>query len=126
MAAVDVEAGRGHPMIQQVLLGEAAELAPLGIFVTDDTLAFIAANRFGCEMLGYDRDRLLRLKVTDLAVRDREEMEADYRRLMEDGSIEVDGPVRLGDGSIRRIHYRAYRSETAGMDVLFGFARFAD
>jgi hypothetical protein len=52
MAAVDVEAGRGHPMIQQVLLGEAAELAPLGIFVTDDTLAFIAANRFGCEMLG--------------------------------------------------------------------------
>jgi PAS domain-containing protein len=121
-----LERGRGHTLIQSTLLGEAAELAPIGIFVTDETLAFIAANRFGCEMLGYDRGDLLRMRVSDLAVRDVADLESDYRTLMRDGALEVEGPVRLADESIRTIRYRAYRTSVAGMDVLFGFASFLD
>ena len=116
--------GRDNAFIQSTLLGEAAELAPIGVFVVDDTFAFIAVNRYGCEMFGYERDELLKMRVSDLAVRGREELEADYRTLMRDGILEVEAPVRLADGTIRTIRYRSYRSRIAGLDVLFGFADF--
>ena len=123
---VDAGEGRGHTLIQSTLLGEAAELAPIGIFVTDETLAFIAANQFGCDMFGYEREALLHMRVSDVAVRSVSDLEDDYQRLLSDGSVEVESPARLADESIRPIRYRAYRTRVAGMDVFFGFASFLD
>jgi PAS domain S-box-containing protein len=50
-------------LIQTTLLGEAAENAPLGIFVADDEMGYIAVNRRACELLGYDREELLRSRL---------------------------------------------------------------
>jgi PAS domain-containing protein len=36
--------GRGEPLLQMTLLGEAVEHAPVGIFVFDDEGRYVAAN----------------------------------------------------------------------------------
>ena len=54
-------------LIQTTLLGEAAENAPLGIFVADDEMGYVAVNRRACELLGYEREELLSLTIADVS-----------------------------------------------------------
>ena len=54
--------------MQQGLLYEAWDQAPALVFVADENMRYIAVNRTACETLGYTRDELLGLSVTDIAV----------------------------------------------------------
>ena len=47
------------------LLGEGAENAEVGLFIYDDDGKYIAINRYGAELLGYDRGELLGHDVGD-------------------------------------------------------------
>jgi PAS domain S-box-containing protein len=47
------------------LLGDGAEHAELGVFIYDDDGKYIAINRYGAELLGYDRSELLDRDVGD-------------------------------------------------------------
>jgi PAS domain S-box-containing protein len=47
------------------LLGDGAEHAEIGLFIYDDDGKYVAINRFGAELLGYDRDELLEHDVGD-------------------------------------------------------------
>jgi PAS domain S-box-containing protein len=47
------------------LLGEGAEHAEIGLFIYDDDGKYVAINRFGADLLGYDRDELLAHDVGD-------------------------------------------------------------
>jgi PAS domain S-box-containing protein len=47
------------------LLGDGAENAELGLFIYDDDGKYVAINRFGAELLGYDRGELLEHDVAD-------------------------------------------------------------
>src|SRR5918996_356706 len=54
--------------IQTGILGTAVDSAPAAVFVTDEQGRFVAANRFACEMLGYERDELLGMTLSDAVV----------------------------------------------------------
>ena len=54
--------------MQQGLLYEAWDQAPALVFVADENMHYIAVNRTACETLGYTRDELVSLSVTDIAV----------------------------------------------------------
>jgi PAS domain S-box-containing protein len=47
------------------LLGEGAENAEVGLFIYDDDGKYIAINRHGAELLGYERSELLEHDVGD-------------------------------------------------------------
>jgi PAS domain S-box-containing protein len=46
-------------LVQETLLGEALEHAPVGAIVLDETGRYVAANRLACELSGFTREELL-------------------------------------------------------------------
>lgn len=46
-------------LVQETLLGEALEHAPVGAIVLDEDGRYLAANRLACELSGYTREELL-------------------------------------------------------------------
>jgi PAS domain S-box-containing protein len=50
------------------LLGDGAEHAEIGLFIYDDDGKYVAVNRYGAELLGYDRGELLDHDVGDFTV----------------------------------------------------------
>jgi PAS domain S-box-containing protein len=52
-------------VVLQALLGEAGELAGVGISVYDDDGRFVAVNEHAAELLGYTREELLTRDVAD-------------------------------------------------------------
>jgi PAS domain S-box-containing protein len=119
-------AGVAEPLIQASLLGEAIDHGPVAVFVADDDLRYIAVNEFACTLLGYSREELLGLRLTDLAP---------------DGEARLDHPdfvaYRARDGQTRllrkdrtevTIAYRASETTVAGMRfyVAIGWPLAAD
>jgi PAS domain S-box-containing protein len=47
------------------LLGDGADHAEIGLFIYDDDGNYVAVNRFGADLLGYDRGELLEHDVGD-------------------------------------------------------------
>lgn len=47
------------------LLGDGAENAEVGLFIYDDDGKYVAVNRYGAALLGYDRSDLLTHDVAD-------------------------------------------------------------
>jgi PAS domain S-box-containing protein len=52
-------------IVLATLLGDGAEHAEVGIFIYDDDGKYVAVNRYGAELLGYDRGELLEHDVAD-------------------------------------------------------------
>ena len=59
--------GVSEPLIQASLLGEAVENGPVAVFVADEHGQYVAVNQAACLLLGYTREELLGLRVTDVA-----------------------------------------------------------
>ena len=59
--------GVSEPLIQTSLLGEAIENGPAAVFVADERGKYVAVNQAACLLLGYGREELLGLQVTDVA-----------------------------------------------------------
>ena len=58
----------GNPTPELVLaslLADGAEHAELGLFIYDDDGKYVAVNRYGAELLGYERSELLTHDVAD-------------------------------------------------------------
>jgi PAS domain S-box-containing protein len=105
--------GVAEPLIQASLLGEAIDHGPVAVFVADDDLRYIAVNEFACALLGYSREELLGLRVTDVA--QSLESEAEYADFVAHRAR--DGETRLvrKDGGEVPIAYRASETTVAGM-----------
>ena len=85
-----------EPLVQSVLLGEAVEHAPVAILVADDEMRYVAANATACELLGYSREELLRLRVPDLA--QYPEAEGEFEAMIAAGELIGRTTVRGKDG----------------------------
>jgi PAS domain S-box-containing protein len=59
--------GRNTPpdIVLASLLGDGAEHAEIGLFIYDDDGKYVAVNRYGADLLGYDRGELLDHDVGD-------------------------------------------------------------
>jgi PAS domain S-box-containing protein len=113
-------------MIQISLLGEALERGPALVFVADDQMKYVAVNRLAAESLGYAREELLGMRVTDVA---REESAPDdYQEMMRKRWRVGTAILTRKDGSQVRFSYRASNTTIAQMDffVSVGFLEDED
>lgn len=98
-------------LIQASLLGEAVDNGPAAVFVADETRHYIAVNRAACELLGYSREELLRLRIDDVS-RNIEQWDEMLR-----GTITGSAEVVRKDGTQLTLRYVAGRTVVAGMPV---------
>lgn len=108
-------------LIQTTLLGEAGENAPVGIFVADDEMGYVAANRFACELLGYEREELLALTIPDVTPGAPSLQE--YAAMIAHGELTGRSRLRRKDGTEIEVEYWAFSTQVAQMTVFLGFAR---
>lgn len=102
-----------EPLVQSILLGEAVERAPVAILVADEEMRYVAANLTACELLGYTRDELLKLRVTDVARY--EEARGDFEAMIAHGEVKGRTTVLRKDGTELHLLHRS--SETTIADL---------
>ena len=108
-----VTLGVADPLVQIGLLGEAVEGAPVAVLVADETGRYVAANQYACKLFGYQREELLRLRISDI-VSD-PDVEAHYAHFVATGRDQRTVTGRRRDGSEFRFCYRAGGATVAGL-----------
>jgi PAS domain S-box-containing protein len=108
-------------LIQIGLLGEALDPGPALIFIADEEMKYIAVNELAADVLGYRREELLGMRVTDI-VRSRA-APAEYEEMMARGELTGSTVLTRKDGSEIVFHYRASRTAIAKLEfwVSVGF-----
>jgi PAS domain S-box-containing protein len=102
-------------LIQTALLGEAVDGGPALVFVAGDDMRYIAVNAFACQTLGYTRDEMLELRVSEIA----QEAAAptQYDELLVQGSRHGTSILTRKDGSTVEFDYRAAKTRVAGLHL---------
>jgi PAS domain S-box-containing protein len=114
-----------HDLVQKSLIGEALDSGPIAVFVADDDGKYLAVNAYACELLGYEREELLALRVTDVAIND--DAEGDYEKMIRRGGTHLGLTVlRRKDGSEISMHFRAGETTVGGMLLYLGVCWPAD
>ncbi|HEX4929591.1 MAG TPA: PAS domain S-box protein [Gaiellaceae bacterium] len=113
-----------HELVQKSLVGEALEHGPMAIFVADENGRYIAVNAYACKLLGYTRDELLGLHLSEVAVNpgaleDFDEMRRNRRRA---GTT----VLRHRDGSELAMNFRASETTVGGMPLYIGICWLDD
>ena len=106
-----------HELVQRSLVGEAVDSGPVAIFVADDDQKYLAVNAYACELLGYTREQLLELHVSDVAVNDGAAEYDEMRRLGEHSGLAV---LRHRDGTKIPMNFRASQTSIGGMTLWVG------
>ena len=108
-------------IIQTSLLGEALDPGPALIFIADDRMKYVVVNQLAADVLGYTREELLGLHVTDV-VRSPSAAD-DYHRMMVEGRLTGTAVLTRKDGSEVPFHYRAGSTRIAQLEffVSVGF-----
>ena len=100
-------------LIQTALLGEAIDSGPALVFVADEEMRYIAVNQSACEALGYSRDELLGLQVTDVA--QDPDAPAQYDEMLARGLRHGTAVLTRKDGTTVEFFYRASSTTVAGL-----------
>jgi PAS domain S-box-containing protein len=105
--------GIAQPEVQRFLLYDALDCSPALIFVADEDMHYLAVNRTACDVLGYAREELLSLQVTDVAVSP--EAAETYREMRNARSHAGITQIRTKDGRLLLLSYHASEVKVAGM-----------
>jgi PAS domain S-box-containing protein len=85
------------------------EYAPDGIFVADDAGHYVDVNPAGCAMLGYTREEILGMRVTDIHMEDeRADAMRSYRAMSAARATIVERRLQRKDGSTVRAAIHAW------------------
>jgi PAS domain S-box-containing protein len=113
-----------QPLVQASLVGEAIDHGPALVLVADEEMSYLAVNQYACDVLGYTREELLGLKVTDVAPG------PDTPRAFASfvGARGAAGSIRLRrkNGSELTFEYRAAQTTIAGMLLFVSVGFVAD
>jgi PAS domain S-box-containing protein len=122
----DIEAtsqisGLALPPIQQFLLYDAIDVGPALIFVADDHMNYLAVNNRACAALGYSREELLSMRVTEVVVS--VEAPSLFEQMMTDRSQQGDVELLTKEGARLPFIYEAAETQIGGMQywVSVGF-----
>jgi PAS domain S-box-containing protein len=97
-------------LVQETLLGEALEHAPVGAIVLDEHGRYLAANRLACQLSGYSREEFLEDGADALAF--------DTRSLAVMASGDLKGGIaemRRKEGSAVTCEYRVGATRSGGL-----------
>jgi two-component system cell cycle sensor histidine kinase/response regulator CckA len=97
------------------------------LFVSDDTGRLVDVNPQACRMLGYQRDELLRLSVTDIdtSFSDWERAETAWRELKPQTPVVLESQYRRKDGTLFPVYLRVSAFEDQGRRYYIGLAQDA-
>jgi PAS domain S-box-containing protein len=104
-----------EPLVQAGLLGEAIDRAPDAVFVADESMRYLAVNQAACRLLGYTREELLALRMTDVA--GYSGAAEEYDDMMSHRGRTGTAVLRCKDGTEIAASYRAHETKLAGMTV---------
>ena len=107
-----------HELVQKSLVGEALEHGPMAVFVADETGRYLAVNAYACELLGYTREELLDLRLTDVAVNP--EAQDDFDAMQRLGRTDGTTVLRRRDGTDLTMNFRASETTVGGMPLFLG------
>ena len=107
--------GVSEPLIQASLLGEAIENGPVAVLVADEHGRYVAVNQAACVLLGYSREELLTMGLTDVARY--AEAPVEWAEMELQGSHTGISEVTRKDGSTVDFAYVAGATVVAGMPV---------
>ncbi len=113
-----MSAAVAHDLVQKSLVGEALDLGPVAVFVADDDGKYLAVNAYACELLGYEREELLLLRVLDVAVNDG--AASDFEVLQRTGTRSGTTTLRHKDGRDLPMVFRAGTTTVGGMPLYIG------
>ena len=102
-----VSAAVAHDLVQKSLVGEALDAGPVAVFVADDDGKYLAVNAYACELLGYEREELLALRVPDVAAND-------------EAAAHFEAMLRRKDGTAVELQFRAGGTTVGGMALFIG------
>jgi PAS domain S-box-containing protein len=107
--------------IQQFLLYDAIDTSPALVFVADDEMRYLAVNNTASAVLGYSREELLAMRVTDVVVTP--EAPSLYQRMMNERSQQGDVDLLTKDGAQVPFVYEAAQVQIAGVQywISIGF-----
>jgi PAS domain S-box-containing protein len=111
-------------LIQTALLGEAVDGGPALVFVAGDDMRYIAVNEFACRTLGYTRDELLELRVSEVA--QEAAAPSQYDELLLEGFRHGTSILTRKDGSTVQFDYRATKARVAGLHLFVSVGFVAD
>lgn len=113
-------------LIQISLIGEALDHGPALIFIADEEMKFVAVNQLAADTLGYPREELLELRVTDVV--HSESATDEYHEMMLKGKRTGSATLTRKDGNEIDFRYRATRTRIAQLSffVSVGFADATD
>ena len=107
--------GVSEPLIQASLLGEAVEHGPAAVFVADERGRYVAVNQAACALVGYSREELLTMRVTDLIAP--EKAAGPWGEMVANGTQRGRSMLKRKDGSMVEFGYVAGETKVAGMPV---------
>ena len=116
--------GAAEALIQTALVGEAVDAGPALVFVADEEMRYVAVNQCACDKLGYSRDELLRLHVTDVA-RERTSP-TEFDEMLARGSRAGLSILTTKDGRELMFEYRATQTRVAGLLLFVAIGFVAD
>jgi PAS domain S-box-containing protein len=104
-----------EPLVQAGLLGEAIDRAPDAVLVADESMRYLAVNQAACRLLGYTREELLALRVSDVAAYPG--ASDGHDEMMSRRGKTGTAVLRRKDGEQIAAAYRAHETKLAGMTV---------
>ena len=107
-----------HDLVQKSLVGEALDAGPVAVFVADDDGKYLAVNAYACELLGYEREELLALRVPDVAAD--ADAAAHFEKMLRTGKRAGTALLRRKDGTAVELHFRASATTVGGMALYVG------
>jgi PAS domain S-box-containing protein len=102
-----------EPLIQASLIGEALDKGPALVFVADEDMRYVAVNALACDTLGYTREELLALRVTDICRY--EQAPDEYEAMLQSRMLEGEATLTRKDGTTVRFRYMAGETTMAGL-----------
>ena len=110
--------GSGTDLLQRVLLGDGLDNSPMLVFIADEDMRYVAVSANACQLLGYSREELLKLRVSDVAVES--SAPAEFSELVMRGYRSGTAQLRTKDGNFVTFAYNA--SETRVSNLHFYLA----
>jgi PAS domain S-box-containing protein len=101
-------------LVQETLLGEALEHAPVGAIVLDERGGYLAANRLACELSGYTREELLEGGASALAF-DAESLPKTMARMASGDLHGGIAQMKRKDGTAVTCEYRVGATRSGGL-----------
>jgi PAS domain S-box-containing protein len=101
-------------------LNELFDSLPVGVLIADDDAVYRGVNRAACELLARPREQILGMHVSEVVAPGRiNEVNAQWKSFLRDGTQAGLFDIELPDGRLRRVQFNARAHFVPGLSCSF-------